>query len=182
MKNILLLLLVGPVAIYASEKEEAISFFETYKDKAIQEMQLHHVPASITLAQAYLESDGGKSELAIRANNFFGIKCKQDWHGDTILHSDDKPNECFRVYPTIDSSFRDHSLFLLRPNYKALFTYGTNYKKWAYGLKAAGYATEKSYAKKLIHTIEFYKLYRYDTDSVVYNESGIYEHWPLTHP
>jgi hypothetical protein len=126
------------------------------------------VPASITLAQGILESRSGLSALAVDGNNHFGIKCHNSWKGKTMLADDDRKNECFRVYDSAEESFRDHSDFLrYRDRYKFLFDFPTtDYKSWAYGLKQAGYATDPSYAAKLIQYVEDYDLARFDRMTV----------------
>ena len=114
------------------------------------------VPASITLAQGIIESRSGQSALAAEGNNHFGIKCHNSWKGRSMLVDDDSKGECFRVYDSAEESFRDHSDFLrYRDRYKFLFDFKTtDYKSWAYGLKQAGYATDPSYASKLIKCVE----------------------------
>ncbi len=138
-------------------------YINAYKDIAIEQMIKWKVPASITLAQGLLESGAGKSELTRKGNNHFGIKC-HDWTGRTIYHDDDRRNECFRAYPSAYDSFEDHSRFLATGSrYKSLFKLKiTDYKGWARGLKAAGYATNPRYAQQLIEIIQLYKLYDYD--------------------
>lgn len=134
-----------------------------YKDVAIAEMNKYGIPASIKLAQALLESGSGNSYLAREANNHFGIKCGGVWKGKSMTRPDDKINDCFRVYDNPEQSFRDHSEFLLRPRYSALFQLDKNdYKGWAKGLKAAGYATNPRYPDLLIEMIERYHLDQYD--------------------
>ena len=142
-------------------KEQYINKFKQY---AIDEMKSHGVPASITLAQALVETDAGKSDLAVTANNHFGIKCHKEWNGDTYHKDDDAKGECFRKYNSALESYRDHSLFLsTRDRYKQLFTLKiTDYKGWAYGLKSSGYATNPIYAEKLIKLIEEHNLTRFD--------------------
>ncbi|MCK9423351.1 MAG: glucosaminidase domain-containing protein [Bacteroidales bacterium] len=139
-------------------------YIETYKEIAIKEMMDYHIPASITLAQGIHESRAGQSKIAIEANNHFGIKCHKDWFGKTYFYDDDSPNECFRKYDSPLESFRDHSYFLTqRDRYKNLFGLDiTDYKGWAHGLQAAGYATNPKYAETLIRTIETYSLFQYD--------------------
>lgn len=141
----------------------SISYIEQYKDIAIREMNQYGIPASIKLAQAILESGNGSSYLATKANNHFGIKCGTAWSGKSVTRTDDNPNDCFRVYTNPEESFRDHSQFLLRKRYEGLFALERNdYKGWARGLKAAGYATNPRYAELLIELIERYELHRYD--------------------
>ena len=140
-------------------------YIEVYKGIAQQEMQLYNIPASITLAQGILESGSGKGRLSVQANNHFGIKC-HGWTGGKIYHDDDAKGECFRKYKDAKYSFRDHSLFLKdRKRYAKLFQLKQeDYKGWARGLRAAGYATDKKYPEKLISLIERYRLYEYDQD------------------
>ena len=139
-------------------------YFNLYKDIAIEQMQKYHIPASITLAQGVLESGAGRSELATRGNNHFGIKCN-GWTGRKVYHDDDERNECFRAYDNVYESFIDHSVFLTTSKrYSSLFQLElTDYKGWAKGLKACGYATSPTYATKLIEIIQLYKLYQFDT-------------------
>ena len=127
-------------------------------------MHKSKIPASITLAQGILESGKGRSELALKSNNHFGIKCHTQWRGERVYHDDDEKGECFRKYQFVETSYVDHSAFLTkRKRYAFLFTYGVkDYKKWARGLKKAGYATDKQYPNKLIKIIENYKLYQFD--------------------
>lgn len=138
-------------------------YINTYAPIAMDEMREHKIPASITLAQAILESGAGEGELTRKANNHFGIKC-HDWKGAVVYHDDDAKGECFRKYKDPAQSFEDHSLFLTgRRYYTSLFLLDiADYKSWAWGLKKAGYATDPKYPNKLIGLIEKYKLYRYD--------------------
>ena len=138
-------------------------YIDQYKDIAIEQMQRYKIPASITLAQGLFESGAGKSELTLRGNNHFGIKCN-GWTGRKTYHDDDRSNECFRAYDSAYDSYEDHSIFLAsNTRYRSLFNLSiTDYKGWAKGLKAAGYATNPQYAHKLIEIIQLYKLYQYD--------------------
>ena len=138
-------------------------YINRYKDIAIEQMMKHRIPASITLAQGLLESGAGKSMLTVSSNNHFGIKCHNEWTGRRFYKDDDIKDDCFRVYDNARESFEDHSRFLLRPRYKSLFSLKiTDYKGWARGLKACGYATNPQYADKLIGLIELYGLNEYD--------------------
>ncbi len=139
-------------------------YIEMYRVLAITEMQRTGVPASITLAQACLESNNGNSSLSKESNNHFGIKCKNYWTGKTVYYDDDEKNECFRSYDSVEDSYRDHSDFLAsNPRYSDLFSLDiTDFKGWAHGLKRDGYATNPRYAEHLIRIIEEYKLYKYD--------------------
>ncbi len=139
-------------------------YIEKYKKIAIDEMKRSGIPASITLAQGMLESDNGNSPLALKSNNHFGIKCHRTWNGQKVYHDDDENGECFRKYNSPEDSYRDHTDFLVNtPRYEKLFGYKSNdYKKWAKGLKSAGYATSRSYAEDLIRIIKENELYRLD--------------------
>jgi LysM repeat protein len=147
-----------------SNLTETDKYISTYKYLAIKEMQRVKIPASITLAQAILESSVGQSYIARNANNHFGIKCSNGWTGPSINYDDDTANECFRSYSNPEQSFIDHSDHLKSsPRYSNLFNLDvTDYKAWATGLKAAGYATRSNYAELLIGIIERYQLYEYD--------------------
>lgn len=144
--------------------KETLAYIRKYAPIAVKEMHDYKIPASITLAQGILESGKGKSKLALKSNNHFGIKCHTSWQGERVYHDDDKKGECFRKYVYPETSYNDHSLFLTqRKRYAFLFNYNIkNYKKWAYGLKKAGYATDKKYPAKLIKIIKDYKLYEFD--------------------
>lgn len=143
-----------------------VAYIEKWKSTALAQQAQYGIPASITLAQGLLESGAGQSDLATTANNHFGIKCHSDWQGGTFRKDDDKRDECFRSYNNADDSFRDHSLFLKRKRYEVLFTYDVNdYKAWANGLKACGYATDPNYPQKLIRIIETYDLANLDKAS-----------------
>ncbi len=171
-------LLLSSLGVQAQMKwnEQYQHYINLYKDVAIEQMKEWKIPASITLAQGLLESGAGKSKLARQANNHFGIKC-HGWKGRKTYEDDDRKNECFRAYPSVYDSFEDHSRFLASgQRYRRLFKLRTDdYKGWAKGLKAAGYATNPRYAQQLIDIIELYKLYDYDTgkgyDKFVYKIS-----------
>ena len=143
-------------------------YIDKYKSIAIAEMNEFGIPASITLAQGILESGNGESRLAVEGNNHFGIKCHNSWDGETIIEDDDERGECFRKYSDVMDSYRDHSLFLKdRSRYDFLFEYKiTDYKKWARGLKKAGYATNPNYADLLIDIIKKYDLSQYDKSNI----------------
>jgi flagellum-specific peptidoglycan hydrolase FlgJ len=159
----------------SSEMEDHFNFISvdspedyilTFKEVAIREMKEFGIPASITLSQGLLESGFGKGELTRKTNNHFGIKCHTGWQGDYANYDDDLKGECFRKYDHPMDSFRDHSLFLMsRSRYATLFTLETSdYKGWATGLKAAGYATDPKYPQKLITLIERYNLNKIDEE------------------
>lgn len=135
-----------------------------YKDIAMNNMKAYGIPASIILAQGILESGAGRGDLAVSANNHFGIKCHADWTGDTVNHDDDSSQECFRKYNKVSESYRDHALFLTgKGRYASLFELDKDdYRAWAKGLRKAGYATDSQYPDKLISYIERYNLGQYD--------------------
>ncbi len=177
MKKVLFILLVltglvscGPGRVIDTQtgishsNRDVAMYTSLYADEAISEMIRTGIPASITLAQGIIESDYGRSRLATKANNHFGIKCHNDWKGGKIYHDDDRRNECFRKYRSPEESFRDHSDFLVNGSrYRFLFDYDQgDYKNWAKGLKRAGYATNPKYASMLIRTIEDNDLHQYD--------------------
>ena len=144
--------------------KETLAYIRKYAPIAVHEMHQYKIPASITLAQGILESGKGKSQLALKSNNHFGIKCHTKWTGERVYHDDDEKGECFRKYKFVATSYNDHSLFLSqRGRYAFLFDYNIkNYKKWAYGLRKAGYATDRKYPSKLLKIIEDYHLYEFD--------------------
>jgi len=145
--------------------QATLDYIEKYKSIAVDKMQQHRIPASITLAQGILESGSGNSELTRQSNNHFGIKC-YDWTGEKVYHDDDIKDDCFRKYAKAEESFEDHSKFLKKPRYASLFELEiTDYKGWAKGLKQCGYATDPKYADRLITLIETYELTKYDTAS-----------------
>lgn len=168
MKKFLLILFTLQCSLFTANaqvrwNERYQQYIDQYKDIAIEEMHRWKIPASITLAQGLFESGAGQSELARKGNNHFGIKCN-GWTGRTVYHDDDQRNECFRAYNSVFESYEDHSRFLVNgQRYRSLFDLKTtDYKGWARGLKAAGYATNPQYAHKLIEIIQLYKLYQYD--------------------
>jgi LysM repeat protein len=156
--------LVYAATAQAQSPKAVADYVEKYKKIAIEEMKVTGIPASVTLAQGIHESGCGCSVLALKSNNHFGIKCHNEWTGVTYHHDDDQPQECFRVYTCPEESFKDHSDFLKnRPRYSGLFKLSpTDYKGWARGLKAAGYATNPHYPEIIIKLIEDYKLYELD--------------------
>ncbi len=159
-KTLLFCVLVLCVPIVAQNlNADYLAYIEKYKQTAVNQEITHRIPACITLAQGLLESGAGKSELAREANNHFGIKCHKDWTGESYTHDDETKNECFRKYADPADSFEDHALFLMRTRYAPLFELDIrDYKAWARGLKECGYATDNSYAPKLIKLIEDYNL------------------------
>jgi flagellum-specific peptidoglycan hydrolase FlgJ len=141
-----------------------LAYIKKYAPLAVREMHVYKIPASITLAQGILESGNGRSGLASKSKNHFGIKCHRGWKGARVYHDDDEKGECFRKYAYVENSYSDHSKFLYgRKRYAFLFKLNKmKYKSWAKGLKKAGYATDRKYPKKLIKIIEDYKLHEFD--------------------
>ena len=142
-----------------------VEYINKYSELAVEQMKLHKIPASITLAQGLLESGAGY------------------WRGRSVRHDDDARNECFRAYKHPRDSYEDHSDFLRRgARYAFLFKLDiTDYKGWARGLKKAGYATDPSYANRLITIIEDYDLYKYDRKGV-YSERKLRKNPWLMNP
>jgi len=181
MKHTLLLTLAVWITIqsgWTQNNATTIAYIAQYKAIAMKEMKRTGVPASITLAQAILESNSGASNLAKNHNNHFGIKCKSDWTGAKAYQDDDAKQECFRAYDNAEVSFKDHSNFLKnRPNYVDLFLLDpVDDTAWAYGLKKAGYATATDYPKKLLKIIDDYELAQYnfpELENEVEEEEGV---------
>lgn len=147
--------------------KEQQAFITTIAEEAQQLQDQTHLFASITIAQAILESNWGQSELAIEANNLFGIKGSYDDQssilpttevidGETIIIDDE-----FKKYATVQESMIDHIHFLSGGTYEAIST-SKNYKETAYALQDGGYATDPDYAEKLIALIEEFQLNKYD--------------------
>jgi Mannosyl-glycoprotein endo-beta-N-acetylglucosaminidase len=169
MKKLLLSIYFFLTTILLFAQDENLSntsiaqYIELYKDLAMQEQMRVGIPASITLAQGIHESAASTSELATKASNHFGIKCKKDWSGETYLHDDDALQECFRKYPNATASYLDHSNYLKNNRrYSFLFDIPLdNYKEWAVGLRKAGYATNPKYSTRIITLVEKYDLAKY---------------------
>lgn len=174
IKRLILFFCLGTPLLVTAQKEKAAAYVSKYKDLAISEMIRSGVPASITLAQGILESKYGESDLALKSNNHFGIKCKTEWTGQKTYHDDDERGECFRVYASVEESYRDHSDFLKnRPYYAALFKLEpTDNEGWAYGLKKAGYATERDYPQRLLKLINDFDLHQYNLDALAKIKNG----------
>lgn len=176
-----LVLLISLSAGAQRRNSRYVEYIKQYAPMAVDQMKRHKIPASITLSQGLLESGAGYSELSRESNNHFGIKCGGSWNGRSVRHDDDARQECFRAYRNPKDSYEDHSLFLRRgARYAFLFDLKiTDYKGWARGLKKAGYATDPSYANRLITIIEDYELYRYDRKGAfvaIETEEPVYQH------
>lgn len=157
----ILLMITGQLAFSQMSRVE---YIKKYQVLAIQEMGRSGIPASIKMAQACLESGNGNSDLSLKSNNHFGIKCKRNWKGGKVYYDDDAKDECFRKYKSVEDSYIDHSNFLMsNPRYAFLFQLAPDdYVGWAKGLKQAGYATARHYDKTLIKIIEENNLHRLD--------------------
>jgi flagellum-specific peptidoglycan hydrolase FlgJ len=146
--------------------EMVLAYIDQFDEIAKSNMKQYGIPASIILGQGILESGAGTGPLSVLANNHFGIKCHKEWTGPSVKYDDDAAQECFRKYEQSNQSYQDHALFLTsRPRYKGLFELEKgDYKQWALGLKAAGYATDPKYPEKLTGIIERYQLQKYDAE------------------
>lgn len=155
----------APKKEWTEKQKKQLAYVDLYKLTALAEMETHRIPASITLAQGLLESGTGRSTLARKNNNHFGIKCfsKKCRKGHCSNHSDDHHKDFFRTFESPEESFRAHSQVLLKSRYKPLFSLSiTDYKGWSHGLRKAGYATDPRYGDKLVRMIEDLELWRYD--------------------
>ncbi|MBM7869281.1 hypothetical protein JOC70_000750 [Clostridium pascui] len=161
-------------------------FINSVKDGAIASMKAHGVLASITIAQAILESNWGNSTLAKESKNLFGVKAIGGWIGSkksyaTYEYYNGKKtliNDYFRVYNSFAESIEDHALFLVnnsRYNQHGFFS-AKDYAGQANALQKAGYATAPTYAKSLISLIEQYGLNKYDNikNSFINIDGGAY--------
>jgi LysM repeat protein len=157
------LLILAMLKATAQRPDDIVSYINTYKEIAMEEMQRTGVPAAIKLAQGIHETQAGTSDLVKKSNNHFGIKCKDTWTGDRVYHDDDARGECFRSYGNPEQSYKDHSDFLKSSaRYSFLFQLDpTDYQAWAAGLKKAGYATNYRYSQILVKIIEDYNLEQY---------------------
>ena len=172
--SVFLLMALLAVSLQAQRRNSrSNSYIKEYAPLAVEQMKKYKIPASITLAQGLLESGAGMSTLARKSNNHFGIKCHNTWRGRKVYYDDDARGECFRAYRKVEDSYEDHSEFLTHgARYAFLFDLKiTDYKGWAKGLKKAGYATDRSYANRLITIIEDYELYKYDTKGMSKREA-----------
>lgn len=154
----------APVASNELFQDQALKYIARYSKIAIGEMNQFGIPASISLAQGLIESRAGTSTLAVSNNNHFGMKCfaRNCAKGHCSNHTDDTHKDFFKKFPSAWQGWRAHSQLLASGRYTKLKRYGRDYKAWAHGLKSAGYATDRTYAEKLIGIIERYDLYKYD--------------------
>ncbi|HLP93520.1 MAG TPA: glucosaminidase domain-containing protein [Saprospiraceae bacterium] len=154
----------APVSSRQLLRQQSLDYIEQFHKVAIQEMKRYGIPASISLAQGLIESRAGTSSLAVANNNHFGMKCfsKNCKKGHCTNFTDDTHKDFFKKFANAKDGWRAHSELLASGRYARLKKYGRDYRSWARGLKAAGYATDPSYASKLIGIIERYDLHQYD--------------------
>lgn len=150
--------------------EEQRAFFEKYAPIAIDQQIKFGIPASVTLAQMALESGYGQSKLANNGNNYFGIKVHGDYNqaGRFGYYSDDRPNEKFCHYNSVEESVTDHSRLLVNSHYSKYCgtLSSTDYTGWIKGVKAAGYATDPKYVSNIVGVINSYNLDKYDQQAI----------------
>ncbi len=154
----------APVSANSLEEEKVIKFIQKYAPVAVKEMETYNIPASIKMAQALIESRAGRSKLAVNNNNHFGMKCfsRRCNKNHCTNATDDHHKDFFRKFDSPAASWKEHSKLISQGRYKSLQNHKLDYKKWAVGLKKAGYATDKKYATKLINIIEKYQLQQLD--------------------
>lgn len=176
INNIKCLVLLSALFIATNAASQSLNqsyllYIDKYHKVAEKQQREHGIPASITLAQGLLESGAGQGPLSKVSNNHFGIKCT-DWAGEKVYYDDDEKGECFRKYSSVFDSYEDHCMFLKnRSRYAFLFEMeATDYEGWAFGLKKAGYATDPTYAFKLISIVENYELHKFDLGQNNYTE------------
>jgi flagellum-specific peptidoglycan hydrolase FlgJ len=147
-------------------------FIASIAEAAVESADQTGVPASVTIAQAILESYWGSSRLAHEANNYFGIKAQTHdgnagsmafdvWEvigGRNVMQT-----QVFRAYTTVAESFVDHGRFFLdNGRYGSAMAAKDDPRQFAREVNRAGYATDPAYASKLIGLMDRYDLYRYD--------------------
>ncbi len=143
---------------FTDREQNAVSFVQRFYKTASLEERKFNIPASITLAQGILESGAGLSDLAVKANNYFAVKChkKKCTHKSCSKHKEGY----FTVYASAWLSFRRHSEFLQGDRYRACR--GGDWLSWCSCLQDKGYAEDKAYARKLVNVIDRYRLYEFD--------------------
>lgn len=148
-----------------------VQFIEKVGPLAQKDANSSKVLASLTIAQAILESNNGNSTLTREANALFGIKATnwrgKVWTGKTIeYYNPSSPvtiTAGFRAYDSWEDSIADHSMLLTGASrYKAVVG-ESDYKKACRAIHKAGYATDPLYETKLIGLIEVNGLYKYDS-------------------
>lgn len=166
----------GPIIKAPVVKREE-DFVQAVAD-SLKGKKLHVLP-SVTIAQAILESNWGKSELATYAKNLFGIKASKDWTGEIYKKKTKEQKKSgeiytvvadFRKYDSYMGSIKDHDNFFVSTpwrvkNYAPVLE-AKDYKTQARALQTCGYATDQKYAAKLISLIERLGLQMYDKGDV----------------
>ena len=159
---VLMIIIGGYLEAYSQNAAAVRAYIERHKETALGNEKEYGIPAPVILAQGILESGAGTSGLTRASNNHFGIKAGSKWNGRVHLAWDDETRKSrFRCYDSAAESYRDHALLLTTtPCYRNLFKINVyDYRRWAVGLKKAGYATAPHYAKALIGIIDQYRLY-----------------------
>jgi murein L,D-transpeptidase YcbB/YkuD len=145
-------------------------FLARIKPYIIADMKSSGILASLTAAQAFIESNKGNSGLTQKANNLFGIKGSYNGQSVTMLTTEyyngvaQKVNAAFRKYPSWAESIADHSAMFNRMSRYANLRGEKNYKTACTNVKNDGYATSPTYTQTLISCIEKYKLYEWDKE------------------
>ena len=143
------------------------AFIEKIKDEAMETQRKYGVLASLTIAQAILETGWGKYSVG---NNIFGIKTSPSWTGRTVTCKTGEVYDgqavtvsgTFRGYDSIADSIEDHAkLFVNNDCYHNLLNC-TDYKQACRNVQADGYATDPHYADTLISIIEDNDLTQFD--------------------
>lgn len=146
----------------------AMQFLEKIKPMVIADAEKTGILASLTAAQAFIESNKGNSGLTVKANNLFGIKGAYNGQAIKMLTTEyingipQKVYANFRKYPSWQESITDHSGLFLRLSRYANLRGCKDYKQACINVQADDYATSPTYAQTLINIIETYKLYVWD--------------------
>lgn len=143
-----------------------IEFCNKYQPVAYYYQVKYGIPVSIQLAQAIVESGGGRSELAKNSNNLFGMKYYKGLYDGEYWTS--KQGTKWRKYDSFDKSFEDHAIFLHRFYSKAV---GKDWKFWVMNCKGYGIG---GYWLHLSSVIERYELWKYDVIQVIQPEERTY--------
>ena len=169
-----------PTRVKAPSREVAHESFGTGDDfiaavgaAARNSRRTTGVPASVSVAQAILESDWGRSRLTRQGNNLFGIKALGGSSGpagvvtlatwEHVAEEDVVVQAAFKAYFTLEQSIDDHARFFVRNRrYRAALAVGNDPRAFADAIQDAGYATDPNYASKLIALMDRYDLYRFD--------------------
>ena len=160
-------------------------FIQRIASAASQDMQCFGILASVTMAQAILESGWGTSELATHANALFGIKADKRWSGKTYSiqtkewYDGKNPvviTDSFRAYDSWEASITDHSRFLTSSERYQRVVHAGSYQAACTELQCAGYSTDPEYAKKLMELIERYQLTQYDKESMMQGNKKLANH------